>query len=121
MGVGVEVSKRSSCLEAKYDGADIVLHQANKFNIALCVFYVPYIVVDLPSNWLVKRLNAGYYLPGLIFAWGLVSTFTGFVKSYHGLLVARFFLGFCEGGLLPGLILYLSMFYRRGEMMRRVM
>lgn len=91
---------------------------ANKYNISLAVFYVPYICIDIPSNWVLKKLNAGYFLPGLLFSWGVVSLCTGFVTSYNGLLVCRFFLGLCEGGLLPGLILYLSMFYRRGEMMR---
>jgi len=39
----------------------------------------------------------------------------GFVKDYTGLLVVRAFLGTSEGGLLPGIVLYLSMMYRRQE------
>lgn len=51
---------------------------------------------------------------------GLLIRTTGFVKSYEGLLAARFFLGLCEGGLLGGMIIYLAMFYRRHETMRRI-
>lgn len=53
-------------------------------------------------------------------AWGLVGMCIGFVKSYEGLLAARFFLGLFEGGLLGGMVLYLSMFYRRHEMIFRL-
>ena len=50
----------------------------------------------------------------------IVGMCIGFVKSYEGLLAARFFLGLCEGGLLGGMVLYLSMFYRRHEMIFRL-
>lgn len=97
---------RSNIGNARIQGLAQDLHlNGNKFNIALTVFYVPYIVVDVPSNLVLKYFRAGYYLPFLIFAWGVVSTCTGFVKTYHGLLAARFFLGLCEGGLLGGMII----------------
>lgn len=69
---------------------------------------------------MLKYFKAGRYLPFLITSWGLVSTFTGFVTNYSGLLAARFFLGLCEGGLLGGMILYLSMFYRRHQLLYRI-
>lgn len=74
----------------------------------------------MPSNWLVKRVGAGWYLPGLVIGWGLISMCIGFVKTYKGLLAARFFLGLMEGGLLGGMIIYLAMFYRRHQLMIRI-
>lgn len=64
---------RSNIGNAKIDGLveDLNL-TGNKFNIALVVFYVPYILVDVPSNWIVKHFKAGRYLPFLIIMWGLV-------------------------------------------------
>ena len=41
----------------------------NKFNVALLVFYIPYILIDVPSNLVVKHLRAGYYLPFLLISW----------------------------------------------------
>ena len=93
---------------------------SNKFNIALAVFYVPYIIYDIPSNLILKKFRAGYYLPLLLITWGIVSLCTGFVTSYTGLLVARFFLGWAEGGLYGGLIIYLAMFYRRHQLLYRI-
>lgn len=112
---------RSNIGNARIDGLedDLQLH-GNRFNIALTIFYVPYVCIDVPSNWFLKYIGAGYYLPGLMLGWGLVGMSIGFVKSYEGLLAARFFLGLCEGGLLGGMVLYLSMFYRRHEMIFRL-
>ncbi|KAL9024624.1 MAG: hypothetical protein Q9196_006384, partial [Gyalolechia fulgens] len=112
---------RSNIGNSRIDGlaTDLKL-DGNKFNIALTVFYIPYILVDVPSNWLVKHFGANHYLPGLLISWGVVGMCTGFVNDYRGLLACRFFLGLCEGGLLGGMILYLSMFYRRHELLFRI-
>jgi MFS family permease len=52
--------------------------------------------------------------------WGFISVCIGFVKSYAGLLAARFFLGLAEGGLLGGMVIYLADFYPRHELMKRI-
>ena len=81
---------------------------------------VPYVLVVLPSNWLVKNFGAGRYLPGLVIAWGIVDVCMGTVKTYTGLIIARAFLGLCEGGLIGGLVIYIAMFYRRHELALRI-
>ncbi|KAI1324291.1 MFS transporter-like protein [Xylariaceae sp. FL0255] len=113
---------RSNIGNAKIDGLveDLGISTGTSYNVALLVFYIPYILVDVPSNWIVKRVKAGYYLPAIMTAWGLVSTFVGFTRSLGGLIVARLFLGLFEGGLLGGIIIYLSMFYRRHQLLRRI-
>jgi hypothetical protein len=40
-------------------------------------------------------------------AWGIVMTLMGIVQSYHGLLIARLFLGVTEAGLYPGVAYYI--------------
>ncbi|OCK84018.1 MFS general substrate transporter [Lepidopterella palustris CBS 459.81] len=112
---------RSNIGNARIDGLakDLDLG-ADKFNIALCVFYVAYICVDVPSNLVLKYFQAGRHLPFLLTSWGVVSLCLGFVKSYTGLLVARFFLGIAEGGLLGGMLIYLAMYYRRHELLYRI-
>ena len=112
---------RSNIGNAKIDGltADLHIAQGTSFNVALLVFYIPYILIDVPSNLLVKRVRAGIYLPALITAWGLACTFMGFVQSFAGLVACRLLLGLFEGGILGGVIIYLAMFYRRHEMLLR--
>ena len=98
---------------------DLGISTGTTFNVVLLVFYVPYILVDVPSNLVIKKVRAGIYLPSLITAWGLVTTFTGFVKNFPSLLACRLLLGLCEGGILGGVILYVSMFYRRHQVLYR--
>ncbi|KAF4460682.1 major facilitator superfamily transporter [Fusarium albosuccineum] len=113
---------RSNIGNAKIDGLteDLGIETGNKFNIALLIFFIPYILVDVPSNWIVKHVKAGIYLPALITSWGLVCTFMGFIKSFAGLVICRFLLGMFEGGLLGGILVYLAMFYRRHQMVFRI-
>lgn len=49
-----------------------------KFNVVLLVFYVPYILIDIPSNWVIKHFKAGYYLSFLIITWVSPSHFVRF-------------------------------------------
>ncbi|THH32727.1 hypothetical protein EUX98_g1476 [Antrodiella citrinella] len=92
----------------------------NQFNICLAVFYVSYILVELPSNLILKKMKPSRWLPFLVAIWGTVTTLTGVVHNFSGLLAIRFFLGLCEGGLLPGIMLYLSTLYKRHELQQRV-
>jgi MFS family permease len=87
---------------------------------AITLTYVPYIVAELPSNLVLKKIGPRIMLPGMVFAWGIVTTLQSLVKTYSGLLACRFFLGLCEGGLFPGIVLYLSGFYRPHELQVRI-
>jgi len=75
---------------------------------ALTVTYVPYILAELPSNLILHRVGPQILLPTICVLWGLVTTAQSQISSYGGLLAARFFLGLVEGGLFPGIVLYLS-------------
>ncbi|GAB7366750.1 hypothetical protein MBLNU230_g0705t1 [Neophaeotheca triangularis] len=112
---------RSNIGNAKIDGLveDLGL-TGNQFNIALTVFYILYVLIDVPSNWLLKIVGGGRYIPLLAMAFGLVGTCMGTVESFGGLVAARLILGACEGGLFGGLILYLSMFYKRHQLLFRL-
>lgn len=66
------------------------------YNTALTIFFVPYIIFEIPSNILLKRLSPRVWLSGCMFLFGLVSVCQGLVTSYGGLLTTRFFLGVFE-------------------------
>lgn len=77
-------------------------------------------MAEIPSNLIIKRIGPRYYIPFLCFWWGVISTLQCLVHSYAGLVACRFFLGLMEGGLFPGIILYLSSFYRRKQLSFRI-
>jgi MFS family permease len=95
-------------------------HENSFFLIAITVTYIPYMAAELPSNLTLKRIGPKIQLPIMMLLWGLVSTCQSQVNSYSGLLACRFFIGLFEGGLFPGLVLYLSGFYRPQELQIRV-
>ncbi|CUS09338.1 unnamed protein product [Tuber aestivum] len=91
-----------------------------RFNWALTVFYIPYLLVEIPSNVLLKRIGPKIYIPAMIVSFGIVSMGTAFVQSFPGLCVARAFLGLTEGGTMPGMAFFMSCFYKRNELLFRV-
>lgn len=71
-----------------------------RFNIATSIFYVIYLLVEVPSNILLKRVGPRWYIPALVFGFGSVSIGTAFVKTYEQLIGVRVLLGVFEGGTL---------------------
>jgi MFS family permease len=111
---------RSNIGNARIAGLTTSLHMSTtQFSVALTITYVPYILMELPMNLLMKRLGANVTLPVMVVLWGVVCTCQGAVHSYHSLLICRFFLGALEGGLFPGITLLLSSFYKRHAMQLR--
>ncbi|KAE8452480.1 hypothetical protein EG329_000382 [Mollisiaceae sp. DMI_Dod_QoI] len=90
-----------------------------EFNTALTIFFVPYIVFEIPSNIFLKRLTPRIWLSTCMFFFGLVSICQGLVSSYGGLLTTRFFLGLFEAGMFPGCFYLIGMWYQRSEAQRR--
>ncbi|KAF7776169.1 hypothetical protein Agabi119p4_4562 [Agaricus bisporus var. burnettii] len=112
---------RSNIGNARIAGLERDAHlHGDQFNAVLSVFYASYLVVEVPSNIVMKKIKPNRWLPILVSLWGIVTIMTCFVNSYGGLLAIRLCLGLCEGGLLPGMVLYLSSIYKRHELQLRV-
>lgn len=69
---------------------------------------------------MLKRTTPRFWLPTLTLVWGIVATLLGVVQNYAGYLSSRFFLGVSEAGLFPGVVFYLSMWYKRNEQHFRI-
>lgn len=91
----------------------------NQFNIALQIFFVPYILVEIPSNIFLKKLTPSTWIASITFFWGLACMSQGFVTNNSGLIACRFFLGLFEGGFVPGSVYLMSMYYKRHECQKR--
>ena len=76
--------------------------RGNESNVALSIFFVPYVLFEIPSNILLKKYKPHIWLSVCILAFGIVMLCQGFVQSYRGLLATRFFLGLAETGVFPG-------------------
>jgi len=86
-----------------------------QYNNALAVFFPFYVLAEVPSNLMMKATRPSLWIPFIMLCWGLVCTMMGLVSNYAGLMAARSFLGFAEGGLFPGVTFFITMWYRRSE------
>ncbi|KAF2631609.1 MFS general substrate transporter [Macroventuria anomochaeta] len=107
---------RGNIGNAKIEGLVETLGMSGaQYNWCLTVFFFTYAAFEVPSNLLLKKLRPSIWLPTIMVAWGIVMTLMGIVQNYHGLLIARIFLGVTEAGLFPGVAYYITMWYCRHE------
>ncbi|KAL9527012.1 MFS transporter [Sphaerulina musiva] len=90
-----------------------------EYNSALVIFFVPYILLEIPSNILLKKFKPHIWLSLNMFLFGFVTIMQGLVQNYSGLLTTRFFLGVFESGMFPGCFYLIGMWYRRHEAQKR--
>ncbi|KIN02777.1 hypothetical protein OIDMADRAFT_120160 [Oidiodendron maius Zn] len=96
-------------------------HMTNlQYTIALMVFLIAYAIFEVPSNYLLTKLSPSKWIGFLMFSWGAVTMGLGGTQNYAGVTAVRFILGMVEAGLFPGLVYYLTFWYRTDERSLRV-
>ncbi|OGM50571.1 MFS transporter, partial [Aspergillus bombycis] len=98
---------------------DLNIETGTKYNTALTIFFVPYIIFEIPSNILMKKLKPHLWLSLCMFGFGLVMICQGLVSNWGGLMTTRWFLGMFETGLFPGCFYLMGMWYKRSEAQKR--
>ncbi|KAJ4418235.1 hypothetical protein N0V82_005709 [Gnomoniopsis sp. IMI 355080] len=112
---------RSNIGNVKVAGMPADIHATNEeISTAVSIFYATYVLVEAPWAIALKKITPRLLMTGLCIIWSLTTIFSGFITSIGGMYAARLVLGACEGGLFPGLNLYLTMVYKREEQARRV-
>ncbi|CEJ61091.1 Putative Pantothenate transporter [Penicillium brasilianum] len=94
---------------------------SNEYNLVTVLYYVPYIVLEAPSNLLLKRFSPSKWQSRIMITWGIVLMCNAAVKNKGGLYATRFLLGVAEAGQFPGVILQMTYWYRPDEMSLRLL
>lgn len=81
------------------------------YGVAAAVFYVTYVLFEVPSNLYMKKVGARATLVRIMVIWGSVTMAMSLINSPTQLYVARLVLGAAEAGFFPGVILYLSFWF----------
>ncbi|KAF7905336.1 uncharacterized protein EAF01_005857 [Botrytis porri] len=92
----------------------------NDFNVALMIFFPPYIFFEFPSNLILRRLSPSLWLTIIMTLWGIITVCQGLVRSQSALVGLRFLLGLFEAGFSPGAVYLISMYYKRYELQWRL-
>jgi MFS family permease len=112
---------RGNIGNAKIEGMDKDLGLVgNQYNIASTIFFVPYIIFEIPSNIILKKVRPSIWLSFLVISWGIVMTCMGIVKNFEGLVATRVVLGIFEAGFFPGAVFIVSSWYPRHELQQRL-
>jgi len=86
----------------------------------LSVFYVGYILLEIPAVAFCKWIGPGWFLPIASIMFGVCSVATAFATTVPQLCAIRFLLGTFEAGMMPGIAYYLSRWYQRAELTFRL-
>ncbi|KAM3525308.1 hypothetical protein MY4038_007353 [Beauveria bassiana] len=92
---------------------------SNKYSIALRVFFVSYVVIEVPSNMILTRNRPSRHLATIMFLWGGVTVGMAFTPNYGAFVAFRFLMGVLESGYAPGILMILPSWYRKEEQSRR--
>jgi MFS family permease len=81
---------------------------------------VCFLAAEFPVQLLTKRFGFKRVLPCMMMAWSLVSWTQAWMTSRAAFYVTRALIGACEGGFIPGTILFATYFYKTGELSVRL-
>ncbi|PGH06404.1 hypothetical protein GX51_02416 [Blastomyces parvus] len=91
-----------------------------EYTIALMIFLIAYALFEVPSNYFLKKLRPSRWIAFLMVSWGAVTAGLGGANNYATVTILRLLLGIFEAGLFPGLVFYLTFWYRTSERSMRV-
>ena len=76
------------------------------------VFFLGYLLLEIPGALIVERWSARRWIARIMISWGLVTALMAFIRTSGQFYVVRFLVGAAEAGFLPGVIVYLTHWFR---------
>ncbi|HEN8797913.1 TPA: MFS transporter [Pseudomonas putida] len=80
------------------------------------IFFIGYFLFEVPSNVMLNKYGARVWIARILVTWGAIAAATAFAQTANQLYVLRFFLGVAEAGFFPGVIVYLTYWFRAKEL-----
>ncbi|XUM51541.1 MFS transporter (plasmid) [Rhizobium sp. YTU87027] len=88
---------------------------AEAFGFAGGIFFIGYFLFEVPSNIALQKYGSRIWISRILVTWGAVAVLTGFAQNAWQLYCLRFLLGVAEAGFFPGIIIYLTYWFRSKE------
>ncbi|MBL8203715.1 MAG: MFS transporter [Blastocatellia bacterium] len=84
------------------------------------IFFLGYFLLEIPGTLIVEKWSARKWIARIMISWGIVATMMGFIglpflsflSNTQQFYTLRFILGLAEAGFFPGVIIYLSHWFR---------
>ncbi|KAJ6020758.1 hypothetical protein N7540_006262 [Penicillium herquei] len=93
-----------------------------QYNVVLSIFFVTYIIFDIPSNYLLEKYfqeHPSWYVAGITLLWGIMMTMHGLVHNYGSIMAVRLLMGMFEAGFVPGAFMYMTKWHSKFELATR--
>ena len=88
----------------------------DQYNWAITMFFIGYIILQIPSNYIITKVRPSIMMPTIVAGWGAVVCFMALVKDFKGLYGLRLCLGLVEAGFYPGIVFLLGSWYTKEEL-----
>ena len=90
------------------------------YGLGVAMFDVGYVLFEIPGAIIVERWSARKWMARIMISWGFATIFSGLVHTAAQFYAARFFLGVAEASFFPGMIVYLTHWFRLSDRGRAV-
>jgi MFS family permease len=91
------------------------------YALTVTLFSVAYTVFEIPSNWVMKHyIRPSMWLGILLFAWGALTIGFAGVQNTATIIALRFLIGVFEAGFFPGIVYFITIWYRWNERAVRI-
>ncbi|MGE8369258.1 MFS transporter [Cupriavidus sp.] len=98
-------------------GIDVGLSAAS-YGLGAGLFFLTYALFEVPSNLIMHKVGARFWITRIMITWGLLSAGMACVQGETSFYVMRLLLGVAEAGLFPGVMLYLTYWFDREQRAR---
>ena len=79
------------------------------------MFFVGYVVLQIPGALIAERWSARRWFAAIMAVWGALTIFMAFIHTAAEFYTVRFLVGAAEAGFFPGVIVYLSHWFRKTD------
>ena len=93
---------------------------AAAYGLGAGLFFLTYALSEVPSNLIMHKVGARFWIARIMVTWGLISAAMAFVQGETSFYILRLLLGVAEAGLFPGVMLYLTYWFGREQRARAI-
>jgi len=81
------------------------------YGFAAGAFFWGYVLFEVPSNLVLEKVGARFWIARIMITWGMLSAATAFCTGPWSFLAVRFLLGVAEAGFYPGIVLLFTYWF----------